>query len=125
MEFDRINEVYLKRKDKKNLYRCNVSSYQYGELQRKHMMAQCLFNTFGSSIESLAALDVGCGKGGFLRELLEYRAQAENLFGTEFLQDRIDVARKLVKNNHFIAEFLTTLFPFPKVYFVYMVKKDG
>jgi len=38
------------------------------------------------------ALDVGCGTGGFLRQLIDWGATPSNLVGTELQQDRLDLA---------------------------------
>lgn len=58
-------------------------------------VARVLLNSFGEDLSGLHVLDVGCGSGHFLRKLVEWGARPEHLTGTEFLPDRIDVAKKI------------------------------
>ena len=46
-------------------------------------------------------LDVGCGDGSVLRDLLRYGARPENLEGVDLLQERIEKARELSPNIRF------------------------
>jgi SAM-dependent methyltransferase len=42
----------------------------------------------------LRVLNVGCGNGKFLRQLIDWGADPANLTGTELLPDRLDTARR-------------------------------
>lgn len=57
--------------------------------------AELLRRAAGDDLSSLRALDVGCGSGGWLRQLLAWGARAENLHGVDLLADRIASARQL------------------------------
>ena len=46
-------------------------------------------------------LDVGCGTGGVLRDLVKYGAKPEHCCGIDLLADRIDAARSLSPNMSF------------------------
>ena len=52
-----------------------------------------LSQTIGTELRKLAVVDVGCGSGGFLRQLVNWGADPRRLTGTEFLQDRLDLAQ--------------------------------
>jgi SAM-dependent methyltransferase len=44
-------------------------------------------------LSAVRALDVGCGSGGFLRQLIDWGASPAYLAGTELQQDRLEQAR--------------------------------
>lgn len=48
--------------------------------------------TVGPDLSGLRIVDVGCGSGGFLRQLISWGARPGNLIGTEYQQDRLDQA---------------------------------
>jgi SAM-dependent methyltransferase len=45
-------------------------------------------------------LDVGCGDGSVLRDMLRYGAAADDLYGVDLLQDRVERARELTPGAH-------------------------
>jgi ubiquinone/menaquinone biosynthesis C-methylase UbiE len=45
-------------------------------------------------------LDVGCGDGAVLRDMLRYGAAAENLHGVDLIADRVERARELTPGAH-------------------------
>lgn len=53
-----------------------------------------LARTVGTDLEALRVLDVGCGSGSFLRQLINWGADPGLLSGTEYQQDRLDSARR-------------------------------
>lgn len=61
--------------------------------------AQCrvagtlLARTVGTDLSGLRIADVGCGSGGFLRQLISWGARPDNLTGTEYQEDRLAQAR--------------------------------
>jgi len=59
---------------------------------RSRGFADLLSNTVGSDLSSVQVLDVGCGTGGFLRQMIDWGATPANLVGTELQQDRLDLA---------------------------------
>ena len=46
-------------------------------------------------LDGMTVLDVGCGRGGWLREFVKFGAQPAALYGVDLLPDRIDDARRL------------------------------
>jgi SAM-dependent methyltransferase len=44
-------------------------------------------------LSALRVLDVGCGTGGFLRQLIGWGARPDNLAGTEYIDERLAQAR--------------------------------
>jgi ubiquinone/menaquinone biosynthesis C-methylase UbiE len=45
-------------------------------------------------------LDVGCGDGAVLRDMMRYGAAAENLHGVDLIADRVERARELTPGAH-------------------------
>jgi SAM-dependent methyltransferase len=50
--------------------------------------------TVGADLGSLRVLDVGCGSGSFLRQLINWDADPALLTGTEYQHERLDSARR-------------------------------
>jgi SAM-dependent methyltransferase len=61
---------------------------------RHRILAPMLAAALGTDLSSARILDVGCGTGAFLRQLIAWGADPSRLTGTEFLQDRLDQARR-------------------------------
>ena len=53
-----------------------------------------LARTLGTELADVRVLDVGCGSGGFLRQLVNWGANPALLAGTEYQQERLDSARR-------------------------------
>ncbi len=60
---------------------------------RARALARLLTRTLGPDLSTVRVLDVGCGSGGFLRQLIDWGATPSQLTGTELQQDRLDHAR--------------------------------
>ncbi len=63
-------------------------------LDRSTSFGAMLRRTVGRDLAALRVLDVGCGTGGFLRQLIDWGASPANLTGTELLPERLDAARR-------------------------------
>ncbi|RNF29515.1 methyltransferase [Massilia aurea] len=61
---------------------------------RARGFADLLSCTVGPDLSSVQVLDVGCGTGGFLRQMIDWGASPANLTGTELQKDRLDHARR-------------------------------
>lgn len=61
---------------------------------RSRAFAALLSETVGGDLAGLRVLDVGCGTGGFLRQLIDWGADPARLTGTELQQDRLDRAQR-------------------------------
>lgn len=102
-EIERIKKVYEKRKIEK---KAEIYSYlNIGNLfiihQRENNILE-LFKKYGfTNFSKLSVLDIGCGEGGFLRELIRYGSKPENLYGIDLLEDRIQRAKYLSPNINF------------------------
>lgn len=61
---------------------------------RSRVLAPLLAAALGTDLSAARILDVGCGTGAFLRQLIAWGADPSRLTGTEFQQDRLDQARR-------------------------------
>ena len=66
---------------------------------RSRAFAALLSETVGGDLSRLRMLDVGCGTGGFLRQLIDWGADPGKLTGTELQQDRLDHARRFTAGD--------------------------
>lgn len=55
-------------------------------------LSRMLAATVGTDLGRISVIDVGCGTGGFLRQLIDWGATPAHLTGTELQQDRLDLA---------------------------------
>lgn len=62
------------------------------QAMRTRVLSRMLADTVGTDLAKVHAVDVGCGTGGFLRQLIDWGATPGNLVGTELQQDRLDLA---------------------------------
>jgi SAM-dependent methyltransferase len=61
---------------------------------RTRALSRVLSSTVGTDLGNLHVIDVGCGTGSFLRQLIDWGATPARLTGTELQQDRLDLARQ-------------------------------
>ncbi len=61
---------------------------------RMRILGAMLRMTVGSDLGMLRVLDVGCGTGSFLRQLIDWGANPCKLTGTELLPERLEIARR-------------------------------
>ncbi len=80
--------------------------------RREWEILKCLRARGVSSLENMKVLDVGCGEGMELINLLRYSAKPENLCGIDLLPDRIAKAQRLSPNIEFCCGDATRL-PYP------------
>jgi len=95
-EARRIKEVYNKRDaltgDRYAFYQADLRLQMSS---REWAICHFLKSAFDGDLQNIKILDVGCGMGDWLRTLLNWGATAENLTGTEFLDDRLEHARQI------------------------------
>jgi SAM-dependent methyltransferase len=60
---------------------------------RTRALSRLLSSTVGTDLGKVRVIDVGCGTGSFLRQLIDWGATPGHLTGTELQQDRLDLAR--------------------------------
>ena len=59
--------------------------------ERTRIFGAMLRRTVGRDMAALKVLDVGCGTGSFLRQLIDWGANPAKLTGTELLAERLEV----------------------------------
>ncbi len=97
LEEARIREVYCRRDEsgKPQLYSWRREETHYVRYVMNCTWSRAFKLMDVQELGSLEILDVGCGKGEWLRMLLEWGASPEKLHGIDLLQDRIDRGRAI------------------------------
>ena len=65
----------------------------YQHAMRTRVLSRMLASTVGTDLGKIRTVDVGCGSGGFLRQLIDWGATPANLTGTELQQERLELAQ--------------------------------
>jgi ubiquinone/menaquinone biosynthesis C-methylase UbiE len=100
-EAARIRDVYLRRdstipKDRYSLFK-EENLLTHLDVQRGILR---LFRQFHlTNLQENKVLDVGCGRGYWLRQLMQWGARPENLFGIDLMQDRVADGKKLCPDS--------------------------
>ena len=96
LEHERITRVYRQWNDGRALprYERLRPEVLQQSADRMRTLGAMLRRTVGSDLAALRMLDVGCGTGSFIRQLIDWGASPANLTGTELLPDRLEVARR-------------------------------
>jgi SAM-dependent methyltransferase len=82
----------------------------FQDAMRTRVLSRMLANTLGTDLGNIRVVDVGCGTGGFLRQLIDWGATPANLTGIELQQDRLDLARpRSAPEVHWHCGSLSTL----------------
>ena len=89
----RLSEEYSNRYSLLN----SSALYAYQERQRK--LIRLLKNNTNLPFSKISLLEVGCGNGVNLLELLMLGFKPENIFGNELLQERVSLARKVLPDS--------------------------
>ncbi|MCP4351172.1 MAG: class I SAM-dependent methyltransferase [Desulfobacterales bacterium] len=107
-EIKRIQEAYQRRDERygREGGRIFQLSWKYQpDLFRSFMFETCLLNALikegFTDLSDKKIIDIGCGGGAFLRNLMKYGAEPENLYGVDLLENRIEVAMRLSPNINF------------------------
>ena len=82
------------RRTKHGLYNPLRPEVYLAAQERHRRIAQGLVRHFGMDVGGLRALEVGCGAGGNLLELIALGFRPEHLIGNDLLPERIAVARE-------------------------------
>lgn len=96
-EVSRIRAAYARRehafpKDRYSLFR-EENLLSHLELQRE--IVRLLRHSQHSHLERARVLDVGCGRGFWLRQFIQWGARPNNLFGIDLLQERVRDGKQL------------------------------
>lgn len=102
-EADRIKNVYETRKERvpADLYSFFNPANLFIVQGRDRAMLEAFTKNGIRQLENKKILDIGCGRGNELRNLVRYGAAPENLYGFDLLPDRIEAARALSPNIDF------------------------
>ena len=94
-EQERIRAVYQSWLGKERIaaYAWHRPDVMEQDAARNRVAGAMLAEAFGSDLGTLGILDVGCGSGGFLRQLVHWGADPLKLTGTEYQHDRLEQAR--------------------------------
>ena len=96
-EVSRIRAAYARReyavpKERYSLFR-EENLLSHLELQRE--IVRLLRRSQHSHLERERVLDVGCGRGFWLRQFIQWGARPTNLFGIDLLQERVREGKQL------------------------------
>ncbi|MDP2808421.1 MAG: class I SAM-dependent methyltransferase, partial [bacterium] len=99
-EIERVRDSYRRREETVPAGR--YSYFNPGSLflyqQRERAFLYLLKRENLSELSGRRILDLGCGHGMWLRELLKYGARPETLTGTDIIRERLEASRKLSPN---------------------------
>src|SRR5215216_8140143 len=101
-EADRVRDAYARRAelglDSRYEYwqPANLFIYQ----ARERAVLALLRNARLLPLTGRRVLDVGCGDGAVLRDMLRYGASVEGLSGVDLLAERVDRAKELTPGAH-------------------------
>lgn len=94
-EQDRVNAVYRAwlAEERIAAYAWHRPEVIEQEAARRRVAGALLAQTLGAQLGRLRVVDVGCGSGGFLRQLVDWGADPCRLAGTEYQEQRLVLAR--------------------------------
>jgi SAM-dependent methyltransferase len=94
-EQERIRSVYQSwlAQERIAAYAWHRTDVMEQDAVRQRVAGAMLAQALGPDLSRVRVLDVGCGSGGFLRQLVQWGADPARLMGTEYLPDRLEQAR--------------------------------
>jgi ubiquinone/menaquinone biosynthesis C-methylase UbiE len=93
-EEDRIRAVYAKLQHETR-YSWFSPSYVFLIQERERRMLQALEQHGFASLHSMKILEIGCGRGFWLREFIKWGANPQNITGVDLLADSVAIAKQL------------------------------
>src|SRR6266498_1179090 len=94
LEEGRIRTAYAKRQDELR-YSCFDIGHLFMLQDRERQVLALLKRYSFGSLTTKNILEIGCGKGHWLRDFIKWGAQPENISGVDLLADRVAEARQL------------------------------
>lgn len=94
-EEDLIKEKYARRQSKDSRYSWFNPGQVFMLQERARRVLELLKRAGVNSLEDKRILEIGCGQGGWLRDLIQWGVKPENLTGIELLPERADEAKRL------------------------------
>jgi SAM-dependent methyltransferase len=119
-ELERIRTEYARRatdprlRGRYSLFRADV---QFTQQTRERNVLQLLQRAGFASLERFDVLEVGCGEGGVLLDLLHWGADPARLHGCDLLPDRIAHARQGLPSTTRLATANGGALPYPSARF--------
>lgn len=94
-EQERIRSVYRDwlRQERLAAYAWHRPEIMEQHAARHRVAGAMLAATVGKDLSDTRIIDVGCGSGGFLRQLIDWGANPTRLVGTEYQPQRLELAR--------------------------------
>jgi len=122
-EDERVRAVYARRRQfiPARRYARTDPFTLYSTHEREEEMAALLRSEGLTSLTGLKILDVGCGRGDTMRQLLEYDADPKLLTGIDLLEDKVSLARRLAPHLQVVCGSATHL-PFPDSSFDFVLQ---
>lgn len=93
-EADRIKSVYARRNAGRR-YGWDQPGQLFLMQDLERRLLQALRRSGCLPLQNKRALEIGCGTGHFLRELVKWGAEPAGVFGIDLLDDRLEAARRL------------------------------
>ncbi|HBP88076.1 MAG TPA: class I SAM-dependent methyltransferase [Nitrospirales bacterium] len=94
VEEARIQAAYAKRQGS-NLYSWFNPSYVFMAQEQERRMLVALEQHGFALLNTIRILEIGCGRGYWLREFIKWGAKPQNIKGIDLLSDRVEEARRL------------------------------
>lgn len=96
-ELKQIQERYAKRNQfVSDRYSMLNPSVYMGQQEKERKLIQWIKWTHLEPVETKKVLEIGCGAGSNLLKLIQLGFKPENLFGNELLEERVNLAQKLL-----------------------------
>jgi ubiquinone/menaquinone biosynthesis C-methylase UbiE len=111
-EESRINEAYARRRSS-NLYSRFNPGHLFMVQERERRFLNLLSLCGCESLANKRILEIGCGSGDLLRDLIKWGARPENVVGIDLLSDRVTEAIQLCPRNMNIQPGNTAKLTFP------------
>ena len=95
LEEDRIRSAYAKREKLGSLYSCFNPGNLFMTQTRERRLLRLLKEYGCESLGSKKILEIGCGRGYWLRELVRFGARPENISGIDLIPEDVEEAVRL------------------------------
>lgn len=104
-DLERLRNVYAEREHRlvgRDIYSYFNMPYLFIIQQRQHAIFRFLRRYNFTEFEDYLILEMGCGMGGVLVELLQLEADPRKIFGVDILQDKLTVAHNRLPESPLI-----------------------
>jgi ubiquinone/menaquinone biosynthesis C-methylase UbiE len=104
-DIERIREEYEKRKqryDGSEIYTYANPANLFSIQSRQKVLSKIIIKHDKKNLKQEKILEMGCGKGSILTELLQFETNPNNLFGIDLLIDRLKEAKNRLPSSSII-----------------------